>query len=63
MLNQFSNKIYFVKTVDQLLFSGFDDKIMTLGRMAGMDEDAPPFDKFGWFYLVCTQYFKISKRS
>ncbi|XP_058803575.1 protein croquemort-like [Phymastichus coffea] len=51
LLNQFSNKIYIVKTVDELLFTGFEDKIITMGKMSGLDEDSPPFDKFGWFYM------------
>ncbi|XP_011500429.1 PREDICTED: protein croquemort-like [Ceratosolen solmsi marchali] len=51
VLNQFSNKIYIVKTVDELLFTGFEDKIITMGKMSGMDEDSPPFDRFGWFYM------------
>lgn len=53
LLNQFSNKIYVVKTVDELLFNGYDDKLITMGKMSGLDEDSPPFDKFGWFYTVC----------
>ncbi|XP_031780045.1 protein croquemort [Nasonia vitripennis] len=51
LLNQFKNKIYVVKTVDELLFTGFEDKIITMGQMSGMDEEAPPFDRFGWFYM------------
>lgn len=52
MLNQFSNKINIVKTVDELLFKGFNDEIITMGKLSGMDDEAPPFDKFGWFYEV-----------
>lgn len=52
MLNQFSNKINIVKPVEELLFKGFDDEIITMGKLSGMDDEAPPFDKFGWFYEV-----------
>ena len=52
VLNQFSNEVHIVKTVDDLLFTGFEDKIITMGQMSGMDEDSPPFDRFGWFYMV-----------
>ncbi|KAL7296713.1 hypothetical protein TKK_0010127 [Trichogramma kaykai] len=52
LLNQFSNEINVVKTADELLFKGFEDKLITLGQMSGMEEgEAPPFDKFGWFYM------------
>lgn len=45
--------VHTTKTVDQLLFKGYDDTLIELGKMAaGMGEDVPPFDKFGWFYMV-----------
>ncbi|XP_060821734.1 protein croquemort-like [Bombus pascuorum] len=44
--------VHTTKTVDQLLFKGYDDTLIELGKMAaGMGEDVPPFDKFGWFYM------------
>lgn len=48
------------KTVDELLFTGYEDKLITMGKMSGMDEDAPPFDRFGWFYMV--RNYRISKQ-
>ncbi|XP_076173959.1 protein croquemort [Ptiloglossa arizonensis] len=45
-----SSKVYATKTVDELLFTGYDDSLIKLGRLAGMGVDVPPFDKFGWFY-------------
>lgn len=51
LLDQFDSKIYIVKTVDELLFTGFEDKIITMGKMSGLDDDVPPYDKFGWFYM------------
>ncbi|XP_014210137.1 protein croquemort isoform X2 [Copidosoma floridanum] len=50
MLDQFSSKYYVVKTVDELLFTGFEDHLISMGRMSGLDDTAPPFDRFGWFY-------------
>lgn len=46
-----SSKVYVVKTVDELLFRGYKDNVLTMGLMIA--EDAPPYDKFGWFYMVC----------
>lgn len=52
MLNKLSeNEIHVVKTVDELLFKGYSDPIISMGKMA-VAENIPPFDKFGWFYLV-----------
>lgn len=47
-----SSEIHVTKTVDELLFSGYEDSLINLGRMAAMGEEIPPFDKFGWFYMV-----------
>ncbi|KAK2581278.1 hypothetical protein KPH14_008068 [Odynerus spinipes] len=37
------------KTVDELLFTGYEDTIINMGKAAVADE-VPPFDRFGWFY-------------
>lgn len=52
MLDKLSG-IHIVKTVDELLFTGYEDPLITMGQMAVDDgEEIPPFDRFGWFYLV-----------
>ncbi|KAL2732609.1 protein croquemort-like [Vespula maculifrons] len=38
------------KTVGELLFTGYDDTIINMGKVAAADE-VPPFDRFGWFYM------------
>ncbi|XP_076673421.1 protein croquemort isoform X2 [Andrena cerasifolii] len=46
-----SSEVHVTKTVGELLFSGYEDSLINLGRMAAMGEEIPPFDKFGWFYM------------
>ncbi|KAK0075820.1 hypothetical protein PV325_006271, partial [Microctonus aethiopoides] len=51
MLDKLSG-IHIVKTVDELLFTGYEDPLITMGQMAVDDgEEIPPYDRFGWFYL------------
>lgn len=47
-----TSKVYTTKSVDELLFTGYDDSLIKLGRLAAIGDDIPPFDKFGWFYMV-----------
>ena len=48
-----ASDVHTTKMVDQLLFRGYEDALIELGRMAAdLGEDVPPFDKFGWFYMV-----------
>lgn len=47
-----SSKVHVTKTVNELLFAGYDDSLIRLGRLAAVADDIPPFDKFGWFYMV-----------
>ncbi|CAL7934631.1 unnamed protein product [Xylocopa violacea] len=44
-------RLHTTKTVEELLFKGYEDTLIDLGRIAGIGEDIPPFDKFGWFYM------------
>lgn len=37
------------KTVDELLFTGYEDTLINMGKVAATQE-MPPFDRFGWFY-------------
>ncbi|XP_043253594.1 protein croquemort-like isoform X2 [Colletes gigas] len=46
-----SSKVHTTKTVNELLFTGYDDPLIKLGRLMGMGLDVPPFNKFGWFYM------------
>ena len=46
-----SSEVHVTKTVGELLFAGYEDSLINLGRMAAMGEEIPPFDKFGWFYM------------
>lgn len=46
------NEIHVTKTVDELLFSGYQDALIDLGQLGGQMVDVPPFDRFGWFYMV-----------
>ena len=62
LLTQFSYKIHVVKTVDELLFSGFEDRLITIGQIAvNLGEEVPPFDRFGWFYMVGNNRFEEIK--
>ncbi|XP_012271292.1 protein croquemort-like [Orussus abietinus] len=42
--------LFVTKTVDELLFTGYEDPIINMGKLAASEEDIPPFDRFGWFY-------------
>ncbi|XP_029042884.1 protein croquemort-like [Osmia bicornis bicornis] len=46
-----ASKVHTTKTVNELLFAGYDDSLIKLGRMAALGDEIPPFDKFGWFYM------------
>ncbi|OAD55216.1 Protein croquemort, partial [Eufriesea mexicana] len=46
-----TSNVHISKTVDELLFTGYDDSLIEMGRMVS-GEDIPPFDKFGWFYMM-----------
>ncbi|GAB1863256.1 Scavenger receptor class B member 1 [Camponotus japonicus] len=39
-----------IKTVDELLFTGYSDSLLTMGKMMVNDPEIPIFDRFGWFY-------------
>ncbi|XP_046611411.1 protein croquemort-like isoform X1 [Neodiprion virginianus] len=42
--------IHLTKTVDELLFTGYEDTLINMGKISKI-VDLPPFDKFGWFYM------------
>lgn len=47
-----SSKIYVVKSVDELLFTGYPDTLLNMGKLMVSDPDLPLYDRFGWFYTV-----------
>lgn len=51
-MNTAGAEIHIVKTVDELLFKGYYDSLLTLGKAMVTDSDMPKFDQFGWFYMV-----------
>lgn len=48
------DQVHIKRTVGEFLFQGFNDPLIDLAKtmpfLAG--DNVPPFDKFGWFYLV-----------
>ncbi|XP_067210701.1 protein peste isoform X2 [Linepithema humile] len=44
-------KLYTCRTVDELLFTGYPDILLTMGKTIVSNEDIPAYDRFGWFYL------------
>jgi len=52
LLSSTSRQIYVSKTVDELLFSGYSDNLLTMSKVVPVD-DIPTYDRFGWFYMVC----------
>jgi scavenger receptor class B protein 1 len=45
-------KIYNSNTVDQLLFTGYVDTLLTMSKMVPIGDDIPSHDRFGWLYTV-----------
>lgn len=56
-MDHFKMKIHIRKTVNELIFEGYVDELIQLKSVVSLpDDDSPPFDRFGWFYMVscCT---------
>lgn len=51
LLSSTSRQYYNSKTVDELLFTGYSDNLLTMSKAVPVD-DVPTFDRFGWFYMV-----------
>lgn len=54
-LSLYQQEITIRKSIDELLFSGYSDDMITTARtMTGLfgKKIEVPFDKFGWFYSV-----------
>ena len=54
MLSTLEAEIFVRKTVEELLFEGYEDEIMDLGSALGQGQGDVVLDKFGWFYKVIT---------
>ena len=54
IMSQLKMQIYITKTINELLFEGYVDKLIDMKNAVPLpDEDeSPPFDRFGWFYMV-----------
>ncbi|KAJ8669647.1 hypothetical protein QAD02_000906, partial [Eretmocerus hayati] len=49
LINHMRHDINFVRTVDEILFTGFQDELLTMGQIFASD-GPQQYDKFGWFY-------------
>lgn len=62
-LNSFSQKNYIIKTVDELLFTGYQDGMIDFAKKMPMFDSAEvPFDRFGWFYTVSSILLVLIKQ-
>ena len=52
MLSTLEAEIFVRKTAGELLFEGYEDKIMDIGAALGEGIGDVVLDKFGWFYKV-----------
>lgn len=60
ILKMLKSEVFIVKTAGELLFDGYSDPLIDLGRRFPMG-DIPPIDKFGWFYQVSNWTSLINK--
>lgn len=54
-LNLYEQEIATTKTARELLFEGYEDNMVLMGReglVEGFDVQDIPYDRIGWFYLV-----------
>lgn len=54
-LNAYDQKIAVSKTARELLFDGYEDDMVLMGReglIEGFEVQDNPYDRIGWFYLV-----------
>lgn len=49
-LNMYEQQVTVTKSANELLFEGYEDDMVTMGRMVSSEHI--PYDKIGWFYLV-----------
>ncbi|XP_055642568.1 protein peste [Toxorhynchites rutilus septentrionalis] len=48
-LNLYNQKVYVAKTAGELLFDGYEDDMVLMGKQL-FDASEVPFDRVGWFY-------------
>lgn len=54
-LNMYEQELVTTKTARELLFEGYEDNMLSIGReglIQGFDPKDIPYDRVGWFYLV-----------
>lgn len=62
LMDTMNMKLYNVKTVNELTFKGYVDHLIQLKNTVPIDgDDSPPFDRFGWFYMVNNLFIQIFK--
>lgn len=57
-LNAYNQKLAVSKSARELLFEGYEDDMVLMGReglIEGFDVQDNPYDRIGWFYLVSRQ--------
>src|SRR5690349_21338015 len=62
-LNLYNQNLSIVKTARELLFEGYEDNMVEMGRaglIEGFDVHDIPYDKIGWFYLVSCKVDQIN---
>lgn len=50
-LGLYDQDVYVVKTAGELLFDGYEDNMVLMGKQL-FDASEVPFDRVGWFYTV-----------
>lgn len=57
-LHLYNQEGHITKTASELLFEGYQDDMIDMARdmpsIFNGEEISVPFDRFGWFYMVCT---------
>lgn len=61
----YNEKVHVTKYASEWLFDGYEDPMINLARGNPLleDSDIPPFDRFGWFYMVMKTFDRISRFS
>lgn len=63
-ISALSTKLWKETTVDELLFSGYEDTLINLARSMPQLKNLPipDYDRFGWFYKVNIIIINVSIR-
>lgn len=64
-LNVYKQNLTTTKTARELLFEGYEDDMVLIGReglIEGFDVKDIPYDRIGWFYLVKLLNFQTIKK-